>query len=221
MEKSSRVRNEWNYYVIEVVTSQEWTLSPLVTPYPPSLTVESPPTPYQDIHCLLSPAPLPPLLPCSGTDRSDDRRELCGGETSAKRLDRQSHHTMATEPRYPCNTSRPPGVNNPPVATVLARHRSKSAKMIGLMHVLRKGRPLNLRHRHRVPHTCSTPRPKKNGHSAWDAVQHNDNYRHNGNPSNWAPGHKHETCDSWLRPPHGDWRWNDGYRREGPQRRGK
>ena len=144
MEKSSRVSNEWNYYVMEVVASQERTLTPLVTPHPPPLAFEPPPTPYQDIHCLLPPAPLPPLLPCSGTDRSDDRRELYGGETSAKRLDRQHHHTTATEPRYPCNTSRPPGVNNPPAATLLAHHRSKSAKMIGLLHVLRKGRPLNL-----------------------------------------------------------------------------
>ena len=148
-----------------MATSQLQALPPRETPYPPPLTVKPLETPHQDFHCLLPSSPPPPLLPCSRTDRSDDRRELYGGETSAKRLDRQHHHTTATEPRYPCNTSRPPGVNNPPVATVLARHRPKSAKMIGLMHVLRKGCPLNLRHRHRIPHTCSTPRPKKSPRS--------------------------------------------------------
>ena len=136
MEKSLCTRNEWNYYVMEGDASQIRTLPPLEIPYPPPLAVEPPPTPYQDIHCLLPPAPPPPLLPCSGTDRSDDRQELYGWETSAQRLDRQHHHTTGTEPQYSCNMSRPPGANDPPITTLPARHRPKFATMIRLLHAL-------------------------------------------------------------------------------------
>ena len=157
MERSLRVSHEWNYYVRVTDASQVWTLPlPKIT-YPPPLTVEPPPTPYQDIHCLLPPSPRPPLLPCSGTVRSDDRRELYGWETSAQRLDRQHHHTTGTEPQYSCNTSRPPGTNDPPAAPLPAHHRPKSTTMIRLLHTLRKGRPLNLCNRHQNPsHTCNS-----------------------------------------------------------------
>ena len=161
MERSLRMSHEWNYYVRVADASQVRTLPlPKIT-YPPPLAVEPPPTPYQDIHCLLPPSPLPPLLPCSGTVRSDDRRELYGWETSAQRLDRQHHHSSSTTPKYSCNTSRPPGANEPPTTTSPAHIRSKPTTMIRLLHTIRKGRPPNLCKRQKIPTTRATPSPVK------------------------------------------------------------
>ena len=110
MEKSLRTSYEWNYYVMEVATSQLRALPPRETPYPPPLTVEPLETPYQDLHSLLPPPPLPSLLPRPRTARSDNRQELNNRETLVQRLPRQNHKTKQ-KPQYFCNTSRLPCIN--------------------------------------------------------------------------------------------------------------
>ena len=158
MERSLRMSHEWNYYVRVADASQVRILPlPKIT-YPPPLTVEPPPTPYQDIHCLLPPSPRPPLLPCSGTVRSDDRRELYGWETSAQRLDRQHHHSSSTTPKNSCNTSRPPGANEPPTTTSPAHIRSKPTTMIRLLHTIRKSRlPTRFKRQITLPKRANPP----------------------------------------------------------------
>ena len=158
MERSLRVSQEWNYYVRVADASQVRTLPlPRIT-YPPPLAVEPLPTHYQDIHCLLPPSPRPPLLPCFGTVRSDDRRELYGWETSAQRLDCQHHHSSSTTPEYSCNTSRPPGANEPPTTTTPTHTRSKPSTMIRLLHTIRKSRPPNpLKRQVTLPRRANPP----------------------------------------------------------------
>ena len=214
MERSLRMSHQWNYYVRVTDASQVRILPlPKVT-YPPPLAVKPPPTPYQDIHCLLPPSPLPPLLPCSGTDCSDDQQELYGWETSAQRLNRQHHHLSSTTPKYSCNTSRPPGTNEPPTATPPAHIRSKSTTMIRLLHTLRKGRPPNLCKRHSKsparatpPLIKSPPAPRRgtpsNAVATLGTVMVLEIEFTDTNAKRPATG-----CS----PPHGDSRWNDGNR---------